>query len=110
MSVKFYIPQVANANDKCPICLDPLNDEIIVAHPGGEQHPLHRRCMLVWGREQSACPICRVDADIEALRQLTTLKERVIQHMHSACSSATPYLCTDSIILVSTVTARTFVC
>lgn len=70
-----------NANDQCMICLDPFGKEAVVAHEqGGENHPVHLRCIRAWVRVQETCIHCKKHIDAHALHQPLTLREKAASY------------------------------
>lgn len=64
--------QLTDIREICPICWD-TDDSPMVVH--NSIHPIHLKCVKVWYKTSSNCPICRSECD---LTQFMTLKDRLL--------------------------------
>jgi len=48
-----------NSNDTCPICLEPLSDEVFSHKQNNIYHDFHKACVDQWFNAHGNCPTCR---------------------------------------------------
>lgn len=70
MTVNFH-PAAPSPENDCPICFEPLSKKVVTHEGYGEKHPIHKKCIKKWVKENASngiiptCPICRANIDVE---------------------------------------------
>ena len=68
------------AQDDCSICFSNLGDDGVAHQNGGEQHPVHRRCLEIWSATQQQqnqhpnCPSCRINVTAIETRDIALIR------------------------------------
>lgn len=62
----------------CPICMNNMNDENSRRLECG--HVFHPRCLEIWKRRNSTCPICRAPFDQPMYKVKITIEPNNIEH------------------------------
>lgn len=79
MSVCFKNVKKIDPDFECPICFEEATDEdVVVDHVGGEQHPYHKICVRNWVSDKPSCPHCRKPVDRTSLGLLSKTAARAM--------------------------------
>jgi len=60
-----FLARITDGN--CSVCLSALGSDAVAHQDGGEQHPIHRKCLEAWMTAQSqrnpipSCPTCHIN-------------------------------------------------
>lgn len=86
----------AMLQEKCPICWEPLANNVI-AHIEKKSskriHPIHRDCLQQWANQNPVCPMCRIDIDSDPL---PCLKERIMKKLTLFTKTIKDLVCMDN--------------
>lgn len=44
----------------CPLCFEVATGDVFAHQNGGEEHPMHVKCLKQWLQTQSFCPVCEI--------------------------------------------------
>jgi hypothetical protein len=78
INASYHLVTPADPNALCRFCSQPFGNRPVVFHDGGEDHPVHRRCIQALARtfRNPACPHCHVHIDQDSLYTPQSLKEK----------------------------------
>ncbi len=54
-------------NTPCPLCFDPLSEDVVSHQGNGALHPAHKQCIREWVVINPTCPSCRVPVNASSL-------------------------------------------
>ena len=64
-------------NEECPICLEPFGHRCKFNLPCDPSHIFHKRCLNLWSRKSTKCPLCRKKYLVRVQKQIKVRFEQL---------------------------------